>query len=186
MTYPKVFDASIPPGSAPGNMTGVLGYIGGNTPHIWTPAEWQPFAHLRQFPIWVPFLDGDPVAQGADAATEAKRRGWAAHLPKDETRVIVIDLETAQVPEFYAAMAAAIITAGFVPVCYGSLSTVLGNAATAVWAADWDGITSLPPGQVIHGVQYDAGVPFGGTVVDFSVFDPWLMARGGLGARHGA
>jgi hypothetical protein len=98
----------------------------------------------------------------------------------------VIDMETDVAPEFYGAIASAVEAGGFVPVAYGSLSTVLGNAAADVIAADWDGIKTIPPGQTIHGVQYAANVKAGGGTVDYDLFDAWLMARGGVGPRHGA
>src|SRR5258707_6133543 len=49
----KMFDASVPPASAPAGYRAVAGYIGGDTPHVWTEAEWRRFAQLHQLPIWV-------------------------------------------------------------------------------------------------------------------------------------
>ena len=76
------------------------------------------------------------------------------------------------------------ITGKFTPVAYGSLSTVLMNAAVDVWAASWNGEAVVPPGQTIHGHQDQADVPFAGTRVDYSVVDAWLFERGGVGPRH--
>jgi hypothetical protein len=44
----KMFDASTPPASAPPGYRAVAGYIGGDTPHVWTGAEWRRFGKLRK------------------------------------------------------------------------------------------------------------------------------------------
>ncbi len=49
----KMFDASVPPASAPAGYRAVAGYIGGDTPHVWTKAEWRRFDQLPKLPIWV-------------------------------------------------------------------------------------------------------------------------------------
>jgi hypothetical protein len=175
----KVFDAAVPPATAPPGAQAVLGYIGrpGQTPHVWTLPEWQRFGRLRQFPCWVPDLTA-PGNIEADAAIEAAMMlGWAPGQPNP--RAIVCDLETHEVPAWYNSWAAGIIDRGFTPVAYGSLSAVLANAADDVWAADWNDVPRLQPGQTIHGTQYVAG-----GAVDWSVIDSWLWDRGGEGPRH--
>lgn len=184
MAQYKIFDASRPPESAPPGAQGVLGYVGreGFTPHVWTLAEWQRFAHLVQFPAWVPDLKANPFAEGAAAAAAVKRLGWAPHQP--HRRAIIGDLETSADPEWWQKFSDQVGIEGFVAVDYGSLSTVLGNAAYDVWAADWDGIPAIVPGQTIQGDQYKANVPWQGTQIDLSVVDQWLMDAGGVGGRH--
>jgi hypothetical protein len=49
----KMFDARVPPASAPAGYRAVAGYIGGDTPHVWTDAEWKRFGSLPKLPIWV-------------------------------------------------------------------------------------------------------------------------------------
>lgn len=187
MSYAKIFDAAVPPVAVPApGMSGVMGYIGGAADHVWTLPEWQRFAGLVQFPVWVADLAASPAGQGEAAVKAARGLGWAAFLAEPGRRVIVLDLEAGADPLWYERAAAAVTAGGFVPVCYGSLSTVLGNAASDVIAADWDDIPVIPAGQVLHGLQYDADVLAGGALVDFSVFDGWLFARGGVGPRRGA
>lgn len=183
----KVFDASIPPESAPPGAEGVLGYVGrpGFTPHVWTPDEWRRFSHLRQFPAWLPDLLDSPHVDALQAVDAVKALGWAAHMPAGTERAIVFDGETEQIPGYYQAWAATVGSAGFFAVDYGSYSTVLGNAAYDVWAADWNGIPALEPGQTVHGDQYRAGIAWQGTQIDLSVVDASLFDRGGRGARHG-
>lgn len=177
----KVFDASVPPATAPAGCAGVLGYVGktGFTPHVWTPAEWRRFQHLKQYPVWVPDLAANPLAEARAAAVAVEALGWAK-LPDPRTRVIVCDLETHVVPAWYAKFAAAVGSRFYVAVAYGSLSTIAANLASDLWVAAWDGDPALEPGQTIRAHQYQAGPG-----VDLSVVDEWLWERGGTGPRHG-
>lgn len=182
----QVFDAAYPPMFAPPGTAGVLGYVGrpGFTPHVWTPDEWRRFEHLRQYPCWLPDRRLAPDADAWDAVNTVTKLGWA-RFDEPDTRAIVLDGEADQFRAWYTVWAATVQQAGFHPVDYGSLSTVFGNAAYDVWAANWDGIPALIPGQVIHGDQFRAGVPWHGTMLDLSVIDGDMLARGGVGPRHG-
>jgi hypothetical protein len=179
-----VIDAAYPPAAVPAGVSGVMGYVGGAAAHVWTPAEWQPFHAVRQFPIWVAELAESPEVSGRDAAAAVAKLGWVSKPAG--TRLIICDLETNVDAAWYIGWATTVADSGYQPVAYGSLSTVLGNAAAANIVADWDGIKSIPAGQTIHGVQYQANVKVGATEVDYDLFDSWLMARGGVGPRHGA
>ena len=175
----RVFDAATPPVQAPPGCQGVLGYIGGKrAAHVWTLAEWQRFAVLVQFPAWVPDLTAEqPVPSAVAACHTMQSIGWAPF--QAAKRVIVCDLETDVARGWYAQFAAEVEQQGFTSVAYGSLSTVLENAAADVWVAAWDGSATLLAGQTIHAHQYAAGQS-----LDFSVADEWLFARGGQGPRH--
>jgi hypothetical protein len=179
----KIFDASKPPKSTPERCAGVMGYIGmeGRTPHVWTSAEWRVFGKIRQYPVWVPDYAYDGGANARYAVQAVTRLGWAAH--EAYPRAIIVDMETVISPQWYDDTAAGILAAGFTPVCYGSMSTVFQNRAVDVIAADYDGVASVPAGQTLHGWQYIANQPWDGTTVDYSVFDQWLMDRGGVGPR---
>jgi len=179
-----IFDAAVPPDARPAGTQGVLGYVGGRATHVWRPAEWLPFRVVRQFPAWVADLSADPRHQADAAVAAVKALGWAAYEPEPERRAIIYDMETAADPAFYAVLASVTDLAGFVAVAYGSLSTVLQCAAADVLAAEWDDKAKIPAGQTIHGKQYKANVPLGGTEVDYSIIDAWLYQRGGQGARH--
>lgn len=180
----RAFDAATPPEHAPPGCPAVLGYIGGKrAARVWTLAEWQRFAGLRQFPAYVPDVrHEDPAAAAKTAAAEMRSLGWAPGQPA--RRVIICDLETEVVPQWYQTFAAAVQLAGFEAVAYGSLSTVGGNLAADVWVAAFDGSAALLPGQTVHAHQYAADVASGGTRVDYSVMDEWLFDRGGQGPRH--
>jgi hypothetical protein len=179
-----IFDAAIPPLRPPSLCAGVLGYIGGRADHVWTPQQWQPFRDMRQFPGWVADLSADPEADADAAVAAALRLGWAADEPGDQRRAIILDMETSTDAAWYARAAVRVGVRGFVPVAYGSESTVLQCAASDVLAAAWDDVPDLLPGQTIHGHQYQAQVPIGGTFVDFSIIDEWLYQRGGVGPRR--
>jgi hypothetical protein len=187
MSYPKIMDAAVPPPFVPPGIDGVMGYIGGpRATRVWTLADWLKFSHVAQFPVYVPDIGGDPVAQAADAVNLARARGWAIE-PGPATRVIVVDMEATSDRVWYARMAAGIEAGGFMPAAYGSLSTVLENAAELVIAAAWSGgsaLPAVPEGQTIAGLQWEPNVPVQGTMVDYSVFTPALFARGGVGPRR--
>ena len=183
MTLYRVFDAAFPPATPPPGCQGVLGYIGGTrATHVWPAAAWLPFRALKQFPCWVPSTTDAPATSGHLAIDAARKLGWAPG-PTVGPRVIVCDLETLEDRSWYALWAAEVNAGGFVPVAYGSLATVLQNAASDVWAAAWDGQVNIPAGQTIHGHQDQANVAFGGTRVDYSAIDGWLYDRGGVGPR---
>jgi hypothetical protein len=180
----KGIDAAYPPDTAPRWCEVVCGYIGGNTPHVWTLDEWHRFSHLRQVPIWTCYGDpAGPETQAAEAARAARALGWAAYF-RPHTRVIVGDCETMQDESFWTAFDAALYREGFLGVCYGSLSTVLANRAVRVWAADWNDIPALYGGASIHGMQYIGNMPWENTAIDVSVFDELVYFGGGIGPRQ--
>jgi hypothetical protein len=184
VTLHKQFDAAYPPSSAPPGCTVVAGYIGGSEAlNVWTPAQWQVFKGLYQVPIWVPDTSADAQTQASQACAAAKTLGWAPNKP--DRRLIVFDLELAEVPAWYASAAAEVASQGFQAAAYGSLSTVLGNKAAVVWSADWDGDYALNPGQSIEATQYVADVAWDNTQVDYSAVSDWWTAHCGVGPRWG-
>jgi hypothetical protein len=184
VTLSKQFDAAYPPTSAPPGCTVVAGYIGGSEAlNVWTPAEWQRFRHLYQVPIWVPDTSGDPKAEARAACAASKALGWGPYL--SSRRLLVFDLEMAEVPAWYAAAAAEVAAQGYIAAAYGSLSTVLANKAAVVWSADWDGDYALDDGQSIEATQYSADVAWQDTQVDYSAVSDWWVTHSGVGARLG-
>jgi len=184
MNY-TVFDAAEPPSAPPVFAQGAMGYLGGpRAARAWTLDEWLPFRGLKQYGIYVPDIGADPQQQGQDAAELAVALGWSDKMAGDEQRAIIIDMETSVDAAWYKSIAAAVGARGFMPVCYGSLDTVLGNAASDVLAAEWINNPAMPAGQTLHGNQYQANVAFLGTIIDKSVIDGWLYKRGGVGPRR--
>lgn len=182
-TY-MIFDAENPPTTSPLYAYGVMGYLGGpRAARAWTLDDWLPFHDIKQFGIYVPDLSMNPLTQGQEAVQLALELGWSNKMAGDQQRAIIIDMENSANAEFYLSMANAISARGFMPVAYGSLSTVLDNAADDVLAADWNDKAVIPRGQTLHGHQYMAEVPFRGAVIDYSTIDDWLYQRGGVGPR---
>ena len=182
-----IFDAETPPELIPVHAEGVMGYLGGpRAARAWTLEEWQRFDTIRQFPVYVADVTADPFMQAREALDLAVSLGWSDTMKGQETRLIVLDLETSADRAWYARAASRIEAEGFIAVAYGSLSTVLANAADDVLAADWNGNPAVPLGQVIHGGQFSANVPCQGTLVDWNNVDDWFFNRGGVGPRHRA
>jgi hypothetical protein len=175
----RVFDAAYPPATAPPGVDAVLGYLGGQrAAHTWTLPEWDRFRHLRQYPCYVPDTTAEsPLTAAYRAAVAAKGLGWAPFQP--DRRVIICDLETQIVPGWYQQFAAELEQQGFTAAAYGSLSTILANAAAAVWVAAWDEMAQLLSGQTLHAHQYAALAAW-----DLSVADDWMWSRAGQGPRH--
>ncbi len=185
MAMHQVIDAAYPPETLPPGVVGVLGYIGGRmADHTWTLEQWLPFASVRQFPVWVADTGAPSGSEGWNAVDAAHRLGWSAKMDAPDTRLIICDMEMSTDRVWYAGWAAAVTRGGFVPVAYGSLSTVLQVAAADVLAAEWDDLAAIPAGQTIHGKQDRANVPFAGTLIDYCVIDDWFYEKGGVGRRH--
>jgi len=175
----KMIDAAFPPPDAAG-ASAVAGYIGGNTPHVWTRAEWQRFAHVRQFPIWVGSGRTNGSSDGKIAVSAVRALGWAAHRP--HRRAIICDVETNNMRAYLDDFAAEVWGAGFQTEVYESMSVVAANPGKeGIWVADWDGIMDLPRGTNAH--QYVPNVKYEGTEIDISVVSGEFMQHGGEGAR---
>jgi hypothetical protein len=178
-----MFDAAFPPLEPYPGCQAVAGYIGGNTPHVWTPEEWLRFRHLRQLGIWVADLSSSAEVSGKAAAEAAKRLGWKAHAKA--RRTIVLDLEMAVNTDWVNTYADAVHKAGYWTWVYGSQSTVVENPARAgYWIASWNGVPSVErmPHVVAH--QYSAEVTWAGGTVDLSVLAGEAWPHLGFGPRR--
>lgn len=180
MALHKGFDASTQiPTHMPAGCTFAAGYIGGNTPHVWTKAEWDRFGRIsgvRLFPIWVADFAADPVQSAKDALAAMRKLGWSPG------RALVYDTEDTVDKAWCRAFRH---EAGHaqVPVNYGSAAVVAGNGDDRLWIAKWDGDPALEGGQGVEAHQYLANVLAAGGVVDFSVMDDQLFRQGGRGER---
>lgn len=185
MSQYLIFDAETPPTLSPRHTVGVMGYVGGpRAARAWRLDEWTRFFGLKQFPIYVPDIGTNPLSQAREAVQLVLALGWSDKMTGPQKRAIIIDMETSADRVWWDKIATDIGAHGFVAVAYGSLSTVLDNAAEDVLAADWETAPVIPVGQTLHGSQYDANVPARGALVDYSMIDNWLYQRGGVGPRH--
>lgn len=131
MTHHRMFDAAFPPSRAPEGFEVAAGYIGGDTPHVWTKAEWARFSSLAKLPIFV-------HADKSDATTDA----WTALFKLYELRVpphsrIVLDLETRIDPAYVTTFYRIVNFFGYLVWPYGSTSTLFNNPpCNGYWVAD--------------------------------------------------
>ena len=178
----QMFDAAYPPSSPYPGCQAVAGYIGGNTPHVWTAAEWQRFGHLRQFPIWTGYAEANPTHHGKQAVAAMQALGWAAGRPN--RRAVIVDEETEVNAAWIDAFAAVVWAAGYQTFIYGSLATVLDNPPKEGYlVADWNDVPAVPPYAHVIGHQYKPNVAWDGTQVDLSVISEEMLVHGGQGPR---
>lgn len=179
-----MFDAAFPPGKPYPGAQAVAGYIGGNTPHIWTLDEWLRFQHLVQFPIWVGFNEADPIGHANDAVAAMKRLGWSQNARNK--RAVILDFETEIDPGWVNQFAGTINDHGYETMPYGSESTIVSNPSrSGRWVALYDGQMDIPNVTDAIGHQFRADVPWDGTQVDLSVITDTMYSHGGVGPRHG-
>lgn len=179
----KTFDSEFPPQHHPGGVSAVMGYIGGNADRIWSLADWQRFAKLRQFPIWGCDFRVSPGTAGSKAAEAARLLGWR------DGRAIIGDCEANADRSWWVGFETTVRNFGYRAVCYGSIDFVTENHAQEYIGALYDDIPSLdnlpdlPPGERWLGKQYAANIDFEGTKIDYSVIDLALLRMGGIGER---
>jgi hypothetical protein len=123
----------------------------------------------------------DPATAGRTAASRTAELGWTPNAAT--RRFIVLDMEASVNSGWVAAFANAVRSAGYDVVVYGSAAFVHGNPVeSGYWVALWDGRTDVPAGAVAH--QYQANVAFGGTEVDYSMWEQAFLDRFGWGPRR--
>lgn len=71
-------DASDPDFALPGDVA--CGYVGGDTPHVWTEAQWRKQTAKYLLPIYVPFRGGNPKLQGVQCADTLRAAGVPEHV----------------------------------------------------------------------------------------------------------
>jgi hypothetical protein len=157
MALRRMFDAAFPPTSPP-KWEAVAGYIGGNTPHVWTDAEWSRQAARYRLPIFVRSTGGDPLADAHSAITWLVRH----EVPRGTT--LALDYETRIDPGYLAAFDRAVMDAGWKVMVYGTRRTVLQNPKPSggYWDAQWTNEPHLNAGS--------AATQYGG---DTTLGQPW-------------
>jgi hypothetical protein len=160
----KMFDASTPPKVAPAGYSVAAGYIGGDTPHVWTAAEWARFSKLHKLPIFTRSNPGQ--ANGVNDGFAALRQLYNIGAPRGIA--VAIDLEEAVNAAYVNAFAAVMHYAGNYTWCYGSASTVFRNpACNGYWAADY--LDSREPYMYNHpdirATQYTDGTEYDSSLV---------------------
>lgn len=179
MSLLTMYDASTPPSNPP-HTDVVAGYIGGNTPHVWTDAEWSSQKAKYRLPIYVRSVKDQtealPVLGDANEdAIEAVNWMIAHHVPTGCT--LALDLET-RIDAVYVREFDRIVSMhGFKVLEYGSLSSISQDPITSAgrWVAHWTGASHQEPGA--EATQYE-NLPgwdlsvISDTVKLWSVFQP--------------
>lgn len=140
----RMYDAATPPANPPAWEV-VAGYIGGDTPHVWTLAEWNSQPARWRLPIWTrsnPAGASEGTSEGQAAVAKVKALGMPAGC------AIALDLETAVAAAYVTAFDAAVVAGGYKTIEYGSASYVFQNPKTSdgYWDALWNQTAQLSSG----------------------------------------
>lgn len=166
-TLARMADASNPPASVKG-AGAIAGYIGGDTPHTWTPQQWGKFDGVKKLPIWVANLNKPDGHADAFACLEAL---YDLYVPKGTP--VAYDVETMIVPLEVQRFRNVMDWAGYMVYLYGSLDYVTKNpVCSGYWVAEYDDVANFL-GMPDHTVakQYEANVDG----VDWSVVKSWTF-----------
>lgn len=134
MTLRWMYDASTPP-SDPPKWYAVAGYIGGDTPHVWTEAEWNAQSAKYRLPIYTATGRDDTVAAAGPDAWNIYHALKNLGVPSNCS--VAIDIETDVYITYLQALE--VFLEEWKVIVYGSLSTLLQCAETSGgrWAGDW-------------------------------------------------
>lgn len=177
MRIAKMADASKPALPLPSGFGAVAGYIGGDTPHVWTAADWDKFPGMRKVPIFV--RSGNAGAAGGEAD------GWAAlhelyKLGVPKHTIVVYDRETSSDAAGTAAFGAVVQWAGYFVVTYGSKDNLFTHPGlNGYWIADPTGKPHMYDRSGVVATQYleDDGRGYDESEVKFWVYEgrikPW-------------
>jgi hypothetical protein len=129
-----MWDASTPPVKWPTGFSACAGYIGGDTPHIWSKKEWEQFGRRKKLPIWV--QNHPNVNMAEQEAFAALKRLYEIGCPKGSP--VVWDAEGAVDAAYSMTFADVIYWAGYRFWTYGQASSVYKNPLHGgYWAASW-------------------------------------------------
>lgn len=151
-----MYDISSPEASGQPSADVAAGYIGGDTPHVWSKAEWDEQPPRLRLPIWVRSNPGsfDPVNDANNCVAKLHELG----VPQGCT--VALDFEIAVNSTFVKRFDNVLLVAGYRVLLYGSESSVFGNVrpSAGYWTANWNGVPHIDAGaeatQYING-NYD-------------------------------
>lgn len=151
MTLRWMADASVPPASRP-HLYAIAGYIGGDTPHVWTPQEWDGQPAQFRLPVFTAANREDIACAAGEDAWEIRAALAALSVPVRFT--VAVDIETRVYGTYLLALSAYLAPRPLM--AYGSLSTLLRCPLTSGgrWAADWsEGIIEAETDIGQHGIH---------------------------------
>lgn len=147
MSILTFYDAAYPPANPPSGMDGVAGYLGGDTPNVWSLADWNSQKVRFRLPI---FVRSNPPGPGAPAdVASALMQLRAIGAPKGI--LVAWDMETAADAAYIKSVYQLMSTEGYKLIVYGSQDDVFGNDNPdgLYWGADWTSVSGLQPGDAI-------------------------------------
>lgn len=148
------YDSAWPPISPP-KTDGACFYLGGDTPHVWTPAEIARQRVRWLLPVWVR-SNPDKASPHGDAAAALV----ALHqLGCPRGSLVALDVEIAVDAVYVQDFCARMATGGYPVILYGSDSTVFSNRIPdqLYFAADWTGTPHMAAGaQMTQYVNFKA------------------------------
>jgi hypothetical protein len=163
-----MYDAAYPPENPP-HWHVAAGYIGGDTPHVWTAEEWDAQWSPCRLPIF--------VHTGPDSSADAESDAQAilASLAKLEVphgSSVAVDTESGIYQDYLTVLSERLWAERYSLINYGSLASVVQSAKThgGRWAADWTGVIGMAPGDDVVATQWISAVQLG-TAYDASVID---------------
>jgi len=148
-------DSSVPPSKPLPGFQAVAGYIGGDTPHTWTLAEWTRFRGFPKLPIYVNDGIGNTVSDGERDASQALIRLY--DLGAKPGIAVAYDIEARVCPKRVMGFTRMLSFFGYTVWLYGSVSTVFKNPAADYWVAHY---TDSPawPSRDTRAFQFQAEV----------------------------
>ena len=169
----KMHDSSIPPSKPLPGFHAVAGYIGGDTPHTWTKAEWDRFKGFPKLPIYVNDGSGFAKSDGERDAWQALARLFDLGVKPGST--VAYDLELRVAPKRVAGFKGMLEFFGYHVWVYGSLSTVFKNGGNDFWVAHYETPTAWPSRNT-RALQYQANVAVPGEPnIDISWIRIWQV-----------
>lgn len=144
-------DAAEPPASRP-QLYAIAGYIGGDTPHVWTPNEWAMQPAQFRLPIFTAADRQDIACAAGEDAWEIRAALAALGVPVRFT--VAVDIETRVYDTYLRALDAYLAPRPLMT--YGSISTLLRCPQTSGgrWAADWTDVILTAEDDIgTHGIE---------------------------------
>jgi hypothetical protein len=160
-----MWDAAYPVGTWPKGYSIGAGYIGGDTPHIWTTQEWGRYGKRRKLPIYTQNHPNTATAEQEGFA--ALKRLYEIECPKGNP--VAWDAEDAVNHDWSNIFASVLAWGGYRLWVYGQASTVFNNLPhNGYWVAGWTGTPYMSTHPDVRATQYASGKDW-----DSSTVKPW-------------
>lgn len=129
-----MYDASNPDFIRP-HLYAVAGYVGGDTPHVWTRQEWAASGASKRLPIFTASNRADSVIAAVEDGSAFRYALISLGVPQHVT--VAVDIETRVYDNYLDELNEQM--ADWRLMTYGSVSTLVQNMTTTGgwWGAQW-------------------------------------------------